>query len=229
MSKLREALPLGVRKSAKVARARIFEKLGRDTYSWPALNELDRKMAERLPSTGTFLEVGGNDGYSQSNTYYLERHRGWTGVLIEAVPALAERARRTRTRSQVYTLALASPDEAGKPIRFLDMDLMSIPDGMPLDEDHRAARCRGSMNVSTATLSSVLDHAGIGAPTFMSVDVEGAELAALSGLDLERHAPQFLLVETEDVDPVADLLSEHMTMVDKLSFHDYLFERRTTG
>ncbi|CAG0895132.1 unnamed protein product [Cyprideis torosa] len=32
---------------------------------------------------GTFLEAGGHDGYFLSNTYYLEKKLGWTGVMIE--------------------------------------------------------------------------------------------------------------------------------------------------
>ena len=38
---------------------------------------------------GVFVEAGANDGYAQSNTYYFERMRGWSGVLIEPVPELA--------------------------------------------------------------------------------------------------------------------------------------------
>lgn len=35
---------------------------------------------------GTFLEVGGYDGELHSNTLFLERSRGWSGVLVEANP-----------------------------------------------------------------------------------------------------------------------------------------------
>ena len=35
---------------------------------------------------GTFVEIGGNDGLSTTNTYHLERCLGWQGVLIEGHP-----------------------------------------------------------------------------------------------------------------------------------------------
>ena len=35
---------------------------------------------------GTFVEIGGNDGLSTTNTYHLERCLGWQGLLIEGHP-----------------------------------------------------------------------------------------------------------------------------------------------
>lgn len=35
---------------------------------------------------GTFLEVGGFDGEMHSNTLFLEKERGWQGILVEANP-----------------------------------------------------------------------------------------------------------------------------------------------
>lgn len=38
------------------------------------LNDLDNKLKKYLDfSEGTFIEVGGNDGKTQSNTYFLEK------------------------------------------------------------------------------------------------------------------------------------------------------------
>jgi hypothetical protein len=54
------------------------------------LNELDVKLANHIRfRRGFFVEVGGNDGISQSNTAYLERYLGWRGLLIEPIPELA--------------------------------------------------------------------------------------------------------------------------------------------
>jgi hypothetical protein len=39
-------------------------------------------------TNGTHLEAGANDGESFSNSLYLEREYGWTGILVEAVPEL---------------------------------------------------------------------------------------------------------------------------------------------
>jgi hypothetical protein len=41
---------------------------------------MDRKLDELFDGRpGFFVEAGANDGYQQSNTYYLEHLRGWSG------------------------------------------------------------------------------------------------------------------------------------------------------
>ena len=79
----------------------VFEALGSRRYSQPALHGMDARLEALLDRDGgVFLEAGAHDGYTQSNTYYLERFRGWTGVLVEAVPELhAKAARRARART----------------------------------------------------------------------------------------------------------------------------------
>src|ERR1700686_634655 len=92
-------LHAGVR-AVKRARRRALETLGSDRYSHPAYDDLDRKLAAYLPERGgTFVEAGAFDGYWGSNTYWFERFRDWSGVLVEPLPEMAERARRERPRS----------------------------------------------------------------------------------------------------------------------------------
>jgi FkbM family methyltransferase len=213
----------------KTIRARVAERLGSDRYSWPALNGLDRTMVGLLPEDGTFLEVGGNDGYSQSNTYYLERHKGWSGILIEPLPSLADRCRKLRTMSVCYNLACVSPESAGIPISIANMDLMSVALRRQ-DADCKNGGLNRSdvspiVNVSTSTISAVIDHSPYSEITFMSIDVEGAELELLAGLDINRHAPRYLLVETKQAALVARALGDRMKLREQLTHHDYLFER----
>src|SRR4051794_1631472 len=61
-------------------RNRVFEAFRSQRYAWPALLDLDRRLAELAgPGPGTFVEAGAHDGFTQSNTYWLERHGGWSG------------------------------------------------------------------------------------------------------------------------------------------------------
>ena len=54
--------------------------------------ELVRKFFKHAPS-GFFVEVGANRPRQESQTWHLEQ-LGWTGVLIEPQPDLAEDLRR---------------------------------------------------------------------------------------------------------------------------------------
>ena len=72
-------------------------------------------------------------------------------------------------------------------------------------------------------LSNVLDELAIRQVDFFSLDVEGFELEVLKGLDFTRHAPKFLLVETEQLAEVTGFLGARYTMIEALSHHDFLF------
>ena len=63
------------------------------------------------------------------------------------------------------------------------------------------------LRVPARTLSALLDEAGIVRPVdLLSLDVEGAEPAALRGIDFERHAPRFICVEARDEAAIAAVL-----------------------
>lgn len=228
MSKVSSKLPRQIKSWIKVGRARIFEIARSERYALPALNGLDKAMLDILPASGTFLEIGANDGYSQSNTFYLERSRGWIGILIEPIPSLYGICKRHRTQSACFNLACVGP--GGPPtITLADKGLMTVSLGLlPADEETR--RKDGSDSevvVDAVQLSDVIDRAPIDSITFMSIDVEGAELHVLAGLDLTRHAPEYLLVETQDLSAVQEIVSPTLRLEKSLSHHDYLFVKAT--
>ena len=60
---------------------RLRHAAGRDDpRSYPALHGMDRKLDAILDRDGGFfVEAGANDGYTQSNTYWLGRFRAGAG------------------------------------------------------------------------------------------------------------------------------------------------------
>ena len=79
------------------------------------------------------------------------------------------------------------------------------------------------------TLSSILDEVHAPEVDLLSLDVEGYEAQVLAGLDLERHAPRFVLVEMRDIEadrgPIEAILGERYIDVDALSPFDVLYAR----
>jgi hypothetical protein len=61
---------------------KIFEQFGSDEFSKPYAGH-DKLLEIINFKNGFCIEVGGNDGYFHSPTYYLERFKGWRGVLVE--------------------------------------------------------------------------------------------------------------------------------------------------
>ena len=52
--------------------------------------------------------------------------------------------------------------------------------------------------------------------------MEGYELEVLKGLNVEKHRPRYILVETNRLNEVLDVLDQRYGVTDKLSVHDYL-------
>ena len=214
----------------------MHELAGSDRWSHLALNELDHKLKKYLDfDNGTFIEAGGNDGLSQSNTYWFERFRGWRGILVEAVPDQARLCAANRPRADVVNAALVA-DEETKSVRIKAARLMAfIPGTRPADEE--AVHLRNAMEVQhltdvpeidvpAMTLSSLLEARGNPDVDFFSLDVEGYEVPVLQGMDPERHRPRLILVETKDLDGVLQALKGHYQPIDQLSHHDHLLRAK---
>ena len=208
---------------------------------YAALYDMDRKLERYLGfDGGIFIEAGANDGLAQSNTYFLEKRRGWTGLLVEPVPKYYRMCARART-ARTVNCALGPREKEGSELEILAGGLMSVPTSVEERflhgrsiSDHAAfgAREFGAsapqvVRTPIRALSSLLDEAGIGTIDFFSLDVEGFELEVLKGLDLRRHRPRFMLIETERPEEVAGFLGTRYDLVDSLSHHDFLF--RSTG
>ena len=224
---IRALLPHTLKRRLALARSEVALRAGVGSYSWPALHGLDRQLAEVLPSEGVFFEVGANDGFSQSNTYHLEKLRDWQGILVEPIPRLLRRCKAIRRKSVCYGVALVSPDSAGSFIEIADSDLTSVALGMQEEsrEEVRleAHKARVRLSVPTSTITQVVEASGFDKVDFMSIDVEGAEVEVLKGLDKTRFCPTWLLVETKCPDEVTALLEPQMALAAKMSHHDYLY------
>jgi hypothetical protein len=77
-------------------------------------------------------------------------------------------------------------------------------------------------------LSELLEEQGNPKVNLFSLDVEGFEVDVLKGLDLSRHRPDFILVETRGIGDVTHLLNEQYDLIATLSHHDYLFKSKST-
>jgi FkbM family methyltransferase len=222
------------------ARRRAAEARGSAELSRPALHGMDAALDRILDQDGGFfVEAGANDGFDQSNTYYLERFRGWRGVLVEPIPSLYREAVAERPASRVFNCALVPFGHPEPTVRMRYGNLMSVVRGAKGSDDADAAHTAGAfalgmepeyeVDVPARTLSSLLDEAGAPEIDLLSLDVEGFEPQVLRGLDLERHAPRWALIEILDPEAgrarIEELLGERYVLAEQLSPHDFLYRR----
>jgi FkbM family methyltransferase len=222
-------------KTARARRRRLAAGAD-DPLAHPALHDMDRKLDAILDRDGGFfVEAGGNDGYTQSNTYWLERFRGWRGILVEPMQELFELCRDERPGATVLRAALVPAGHEGDTVRMQFADLMSTVAGEHVDEwrTHMGNvlgwRDPYEADVPARTLSSIMDEAGSPEVDLLSLDVEGFEPDVLRGLDLDRHAPRWILVEVHDEasgrPPLEEIFGDRYIFADRLSPVDLLYRR----
>ncbi len=215
----------------------LAKRLLRGKYS--SLNQLDRKLKKFVDyEGGYFVELGANDGVTQSNSLYFERYRNWRGLLIEPAPQNYLKCRQNRSpRSSVYCAACVSFDYAQEFVRIAYSNLMSTPVGLDSDikDPHAHAKLGGQFLGSGETVfefgavartlnSLLLDAEAPRLIDFLSLDVEGAELEVLKGVDHFHFRFKYILVECRDFARLNVYLeSQCYRFVAKLSDQDYLF------
>jgi FkbM family methyltransferase len=166
-----------------------MEKL--NSYSQWGEDRLVWEYFDRQPA-GFFAEIGANDPETGSQTLLLEE-QGWQGVLVEPQPDCCERLRQRRPKSRVVQAACGSPAQRGKAsFHVASADARSSLKKYTHDT---SVTFTAVAEVEVMTLDEVLEQAGSPKLDFLSIDVEGAELDVLQGLDLRRHQPRLIMVE----------------------------------
>jgi FkbM family methyltransferase len=145
---------------------------------------------------GFFLDVGAADPIRFSTTYYLEHHLGWSGIGVDALPQYAGPWREHRPRSRFFQYLVSDHSDTVEP--FYETDFEGFRGLSSTQKDRRFRDLRVSaheIRVPTITLTRLLDEQGVESIDFLSMDIEEAEPQALAGFDIERFAPELVMVE----------------------------------
>jgi FkbM family methyltransferase len=173
----------------------------------------DRWVAETLnhKRCGFFLDFGGFDGLMHSNTFYLERFLNWRGVLVEPNPLPYSSACAVRSCITINAALWTSSRES---LKFTDSHgLSSIVDFQNNDSNTalRKQISNGIIEVDTINPTELLKR--FSAPTlidYMSLDVEGAELAVLTALDLDSYKIALMSIEHNHEQEKKMLIRDHL-------------------
>ncbi len=178
--------------------ARYFSQAGQDRY----LNEQIFKNRRN----GTFVEIGGHDGWTGSNCVFFEKVLSWTGIVVEASPRLVKQIGGTRSAA-VVNAAVSDRDGTAE---FLDVTsgltqmggLLDHYPGEMLQRIRRDERhAETVVTVPSMRLDTLLRAHGLDRIDYCSIDVEGAERAVLGSIDFEAVDIAVLSIENNRSGP----------------------------
>lgn len=187
---------------------------------------------------GFFVDCGGNDGYGNDPTYYLEKALGWKGIMVEPLP-IYKACKKNRRVSTVYNFAAGSFEDKDKMVSLVDNGGMSFVKGSIdnekewIDIGEKTQKIRSKViEVKVKPVQDLIDdyfkdHAMRAIDLFVA-DVEGYELNILRGLNFEKNPPKWILIEAYD-DKKLKLIKDYLTarryeFVKEFKHRDYLFK-----
>ena len=157
----------------------------------------------------TYVDIGAADPVESSNTYLIHWNGGH-GVLVEPNPMFQDRLHKLRPHDVIVQAGVGVDDTK-------EADYYVIRDHPPLNtfsaDDVEARRKEAGHDVVEKVIKMPLvkvndlieKHLGA-APSLLSIDVEGWDLAILRTLDFGRFAPAVIIAETLPNGPIATFL-----------------------
>lgn len=199
-----------------------YSQLGQDTW---VLEKLGFKKG------GYFVEFGATDGILLSNSYLLEKHYEWNGLLAEPNPVYFESLIRNR-QCEVTTECIAG--RSGMEMNFLLANEYGGLQAYFADDDHQErrrsyAKLGGVIKLKTISLDAFLKK--YNAPRsidYLSIDTEGSEYEILKSFPLDEWDIKCITVEHNYQEQmqqnVRNLLCSKGYTVEQVKWDDWFFK-----
>lgn len=154
---------------------------------------------------GFFVEVGGFDGETYSNTCFLADD-GWQGVYVEPVPAFCRKIRWRHLFNDVAVEQVAIAEKETTLSFFVDGPLSTAQEDVDRAHENlgwlKKDRAKKQIKVPALPINAVLSKNGVPENfDLMVIDIEGGERAVINSLFASSWRPRILVVELCDLHP----------------------------
>jgi len=198
---LRPFFPELVLAKWRTLRLDYLTKYAKESYSQEGEDMILGRIFGAKPF-GVYVDIGAHHPKRFSNTYSLYK-LGWSGLNIDAMPGSMELFRRFRPRDINLEVAISDEPSALTFYVFDESALNTFDQALAEERDmYSDFNLTDKITLSTRRLSDVLDEF-LPKNTkidFMSVDVEGIDIAVLTSNNWQRFRPTYLLVECIGLD-----------------------------
>lgn len=170
------------------------------SFSQAGEDQVARYLFEKLNiARPTYLDIGANHPVLGNNTYYFYL-RGSKGVCIEPDPEYHALISKNRGRDVVLQAGIGSEAATEAllyvfPHPYSGWNTFSEEEAISRRKESGVAFVK-TLKIPLLTINSVIEKHFDPHPNFISIDVEGMDLAILRSLDFFRFKPEVICAET---------------------------------
>jgi FkbM family methyltransferase len=173
-----------------------YSQMGEDMVIKYLLMHQSGQVISQLKPNGLYVDVGACHPRRFSNTYYFYQ-LGWNGINIDPNPGCMAAFRRLRPRDINLEVGVGKEMTSKSYYFFEDPVYNTLSQELALGYQAKGNVLLGKTQVRVDTLAAILlEYLPKGTPIdFLSIDVEGFDLAVLQSNDWLAYRPKIVVVE----------------------------------
>ena len=215
-----------------------FSKYAQPFYPYYSQSGQDKYLVEEIfkhKKNGVFFDIGAHDGISYSNTYFLEKELGWTGICVEPQDQNFLLLEKNRKCIKLHGCIF---DVEGN-LKFLKVHgpsemlsgILSSYDKRHLERAKKEVALLGSkieiIKIKTFLFNKVCKKYNIKHIDFLSIDTEGSEENIIKSIDFNAINIMVIAVENNyNKNNIQKYLESYGYVLHKTLVEDTIFIKR---
>ena len=167
------------------------------SYSYGGIDSLILNIFKNQKN-GFYLDIGCGHPIKNNNTYLLNK-KGWSGINIDLDEENIDLFNSYRKKD--VNLATAVSDKEGETDLYFYHNKSALNTISKENADFQKAKVSAIKRIKTQTINRIIENTPFKDRKidFLSVDVEGSELAILKNFDFTKYSPKVIVVEYLDL------------------------------
>lgn len=193
---LKNILPLHYYKKLAKIKNEYLNGYALKSYSQEGEDMILRRIFEKQKK-GFYVDVGAHHPKRFSNTYFFYK-QGWSGINIDATPGSMDKFRKLRKRDINVEVPISEKEDTLTYYIFNEPALNGFSQQLSDERvENGNYKLIDTQDLITQTLASVLDNymSHSSQIDFLSIDVEGLDLAVLKSNNWNKYRPNVIIIE----------------------------------